>query len=131
MHDGRFGSMNEHQRQRTTKIIDSAQYLSDLVGELLDMSRGLAGTLKLELERISPTALISEISDELRPMVEEKGLNFDVRFDPTTPHFVVTDLSKMRQIVTNLVTNAVKFTEQGHIRVAARGGPDSRLAAHN
>ncbi|MCB0011392.1 MAG: GAF domain-containing protein [Anaerolineales bacterium] len=123
MQDGRYGPVNDNQRSKAAKIADSARYLTSLVSELLDISRATAGTLKLFYETIDPIRFLSETSDELRPLVEEKGLRFDVTFDNTIPTTIRTDPGKVRQIVINLVTNAAKFTDQGFIRLTARGGP--------
>ena len=122
MQDGRYGPVNENQRTKAAKIADSARYLTGLVSELLDISRATSGTLKLFYESIDPIRFLSETCDELRPLVEEKGLRFDITFDRSIPDIIRADPGKIRQIVINLITNAAKFTDQGFIRLTARGG---------
>ncbi len=100
-----------------TRINASAESLLRLITDMLDLSKIEAG--QFDFERI-PIRLRSCVESVLVPIAErarEKGLDFQVRMDPALPSQVLGDPDRLRQILINLVENAVKFTERGFIRV--------------
>ena len=101
----------------------NGRYLLDLINDLLDLSKIEAG--KLELERIacSPRRMINEVVSLMRLRAEEKGLTLRVRFDGPVPAQIETDPTRLRQILINLVGNAIKFTEAGLVEVVVRTLP--------
>lgn len=112
------------------RISCSAEMLLHLISDVLDVSKIEAG--QIEIERV-PVALESCLRAALAPVAErarDKRLAFDIEWDPSLPASVEGDPARLRQIVTNLAENAVKFTDTGFVRVqvashtdASCGGP--------
>ena len=105
----------EQERQLKT-IQVSARHLLSLINELLDVAKIESGALDLKIEPVSCQELAQEVSASIRPLAEAKGLQLESSF-PNHPIFVRTDRRAFRQIMTNLAGNAVKFTEQGSVRI--------------
>ncbi|MBI3131484.1 MAG: response regulator [Acidobacteria bacterium] len=100
------------------RIRSSGQHLLKLINGILDLSKIEAGKMTLFLEDIALGGLLADVAGTLQPMVEAKGNRIEVRIEPglETLH---TDLTKLRQILYNLISNACKFTEKGIIHVEA------------
>ncbi|CAO1667302.1 histidine kinase [Halomonas sp. NYA30] len=98
-------------------IYDSANQLLAMINEILDFSKIEAGHLTLE---ISPTALkplIDSVVVLLAPRAKVKGLTLTVNVDPLVPAWVLVDAARLRQILLNLIANAIKFTDHGEVSV--------------
>ena len=95
----------------------NATHLLDLINDILDLSKIEAGKLSLETLRFSPAQLVHEIWSLLRVRAERKGLTFDVTFATPVPQTVKSDPTRLRQILINLIGNAIKFTNKGGIRL--------------
>ena len=112
---------NEHERREYLDTIHaSGQHLLNLINDILDLSKVEAGRLDIERIRCSPLQLIHEAVTVLRGQAERKGLTLSYEAPAGLPEYVVTDPVRFRQLLTNLIGNAVKFTEQGGVRVVAR-----------
>jgi PAS domain S-box-containing protein len=98
----------------------SGQHLLELINDILDLSKIEAGQLQVERVQSSPGQLLSEIASTMRVRATEKKLGFTVQLDAMIPETILTDPTRLRQILINLVGNAVKFTEAGSIQVTAR-----------
>ena len=105
----------------------NAFHLLELINEILDLSKVEAGQMKVERVTCDLPEMLSEIVELMRPRAAEKGLAFGVTFQGPIPHLIQTDPLRLRQILVNLLGNAVKFTQSGRIdmRVAdeGAGGP--------
>jgi len=117
------GPLTTEQERQLKTIQVSARHLLSLINELLDVAKIESGALDLKLEEISCQELVQEVSSSIRPLAEAKGLRLECAM-PDPPILVRTDRRAFGQIVTNLAGNAVKFTEQGSVRieVEARNG---------
>lgn len=98
------------------RIHQNALIQLDLINNVLDLSRIETGKIAVQAERVDLSESIREVLNTLEPLGKEKGLEVDFIDDPTVPA-IQTDRGKLRQILTNLIANAVKFTDQGSIRV--------------
>ncbi|RMH22471.1 MAG: response regulator [Acidobacteria bacterium] len=107
-------------------ITTSADALLRLVDDILDFSRIEAGGMTLERERFRPAALVDDVVRLLEPSAEVKGLVLSVELAADLPPWVEGDPNRLRQVLINLVGNAIKFTDRGRVRIAA-----SRLAAED
>jgi len=110
------------QRQRLDVLRHSAEHLVTVIGDLLDLSR-------IEFERIElnpqPTLIaqtVRDVTDLLQPVAEERGLRFVVQFDLGLPAAALLDASRVKQVLHNLIGNALKFTARGEIGVAVSTG---------
>ena len=101
----------------TSNIQESAQHLLELIEDVLDLSKIDAGHVGLRSLPVSPHAILKQVSSMLRPAASSKGLSFDARCDQSVPDAVRLDASRFRQILVNLVNNAIKFTDEGSIEI--------------
>jgi len=101
---------------KTLDIINrSGEHLLELINDILDVARIESGKMSLTLEPCDLGEMIRDITDMIRPRAEEKGLT--LHFDQTSefPRFVRIDSGKLRQVLINLVINAVKYTDRGNV----------------
>ncbi len=111
------------QRARSVKVIRrSAEHLSGLIDGLLDISKIEAGRLELARDEIRLGDFLDQLVELFRPQAEAKGLGFRFTRPVKLPEVVTTDEKRMRQVLVNLLTNAIKFTSAGevHFDVAMR-----------
>tara|TARA_B110001454_G_C12723002_1_gene435613 strand:- start:2597 stop:4561 length:1965 start_codon:yes stop_codon:yes gene_type:complete len=103
-----------------TTIKRNAQGLTKLLGEILDLSKVEAGRMEIEITSFSLTELLNELVETFSLTARNRGLNLDVEFVGPFPNFVNSDPVRVRQILTNLISNALKFTERGGVKISAR-----------
>ena len=96
-------------------IHQSGRHLVTLVNDILDMSKIEAGKLEADPVQVAPLQIIEDVSASMRYRAYEKGLKFNLEFDGMMPEYIQTDPVRLRQILFNLVGNAIKFTEQGTV----------------
>jgi len=103
------------------RMLDSAQHSSDfllnLLNDLLDLSKIEAGQLELERRPFSIKALLDQLESMFSLQVAERGLKFSTFLAPDVPEVLIGDHLRLRQILTNLVSNAIKFTDKGFVAV--------------
>lgn len=114
-------NLNPEQRGWAEIIKKSGENLLDIINDILDFSKIEAGKLELEPIPFNISDAVEEVTDVLRLRTQEKGIEMLVRFDPATPKFVIGDSGRLRQILINLIGNAIKFTENGHVLIDVRG----------
>ena len=107
-------------------IHESGRHLLNLINDILDLARIEAGKLRLDPSDVDPADLLRIVGDIIRVKAEEKSLSFEFRASPDLPAVVRADDKRLRQVLLNLLGNAVKFTDRGKIvlnvqRVAAAG----------
>jgi len=107
------------QKEKIEISLASAKREVDLVSDILDISKLEAGSLKLELEKLNLVDLFHEIELSLEPVVKQKKLTFTMEYPDKLP-IIDGDRRRLIQVVTNLVTNAVKFTEKGGITIKVK-----------
>ena len=101
-------------------IKESGNYLVEIVNDILDLAKIEAGKLVLNFEPFSPHAVFGEIHGLMDVRAREKELLLVLRFDGVLPASIETDRTRLRQILINLVSNAIKFTQQGRVEIVAR-----------
>jgi PAS domain S-box-containing protein len=109
----------------------SGKHLLNLIDDILDLSKIEADRLDVELVPCSPHAIIGEIVSLLRVKALEKNLTLDFQWRGSVPETIRTDPARLRQLLMNLVGNAVKFTQTGKVEIVAelmKAESDSRLA---
>jgi signal transduction histidine kinase/CheY-like chemotaxis protein len=111
------------QAERLGVVRQSASHLLSLIDDLLDISRIEFGRMRLQRQVVALAPMVHEVVDLLRPVAQAKGLALLCALDPDLPAAVETDPARVRQVLHNLLGNALKFTEQGQVRLAlARRG---------
>jgi signal transduction histidine kinase/HPt (histidine-containing phosphotransfer) domain-containing protein len=111
--------LNEAQRRTVCTIRDSGQALLRIIDDVLDFSKIEAGRLDLESATFSLKGLIRSVLDTFRPQTDAKQLVLEANIDVGSDDALIGDPTRVRQILFNLMSNAVKFTEGGAIRVQA------------
>ncbi len=106
------------QREQLTMALDSARHLLTIINDILDFSRIEAGKLDIVVEAFSPRVLLRDLLHPLRLRADEKGIGLELEVAPTVPDQVVADATRLRQVLINLVGNAIKFTHQGGVGVS-------------
>lgn len=112
--------LTREQRDCLSTVRTSALALLDLINGLLDFSKIEAGKLELELIPMSIRELVGQVLETTVLRAEEKGLELVAQIDSDVPRLVLGDPGRLRQVLLNLVGNALKFTEKGEIVVAVR-----------
>ncbi|MFA0843815.1 HAMP domain-containing protein [Streptomyces rochei] len=111
-------------------IIHSAgSDLLQLINDILDLSKVEAGKMDVSPERVTLRQLIEYVEATFRPMTTQKGLEFTVKTAAGAPADLLTDDSRLRQVLRNLLSNAVKFTERGGVELAVEPAPDDEVPA--
>ncbi len=113
----RFGQLNEKQQKATSQIIESSEYLATMVNELLDEAQLRSSTAILQESVFSLSKLIEQAISGMDILAQKKGLEFLSYMDPNLPQKIFGDERRIRQIITNLVGNAIKFTRKGSVRL--------------
>lgn len=114
--DGVYGPLGERQLEALGKVHTASRHLLELINGILDLSKIDAGKMPLTIEEVRAEEVIGEIAEATEPLVSEKSLDFSVSIAAGLP-VMRTDRTKVRQILLNLVSNAVKFTTQGSVRI--------------
>ncbi len=109
--------LSSEQREYAETISRSADALLHIINDILDFSKVEAGKMSIDPVLFDLRQMVSEVTDLLAPKAEEKGLEFVVRYAPGTPEHIVGDVGRIRQILTNFSTNAIKFTHEGHVLI--------------
>jgi signal transduction histidine kinase/CheY-like chemotaxis protein/HPt (histidine-containing phosphotransfer) domain-containing protein len=123
-------SLNEMQQDYVHNITSSTDSLLSIINDILDFSKIEAGKLNLEKTDINLQTEISDIRAIFIGRIEEKGLNFNATIDKNVPPLLIGDPLRLRQILINLIGNAIKFTEEGEISVAVKLCPDKNKTDH-
>ena len=113
--------LNPRQKTFTEVIVKSGNALLTIINDILDFSKINAGQLTLDPAPFRLDEAVEDVATLVSARVAEKNLELIVRVDPRLPHHVVGDVGRFRQIITNLLGNAVKFTEKGHVLIDVSG----------
>ena len=110
--------LTEEQRHYQLLVEQSAQALLMLLNDILDYSKIEAGKLELERRDFDLRDALGDILQTLSPRAEEKNLELAFHAGPAVPRIVTGDLTRLRQVIVNLVGNALKFTDEGEVMVS-------------
>ncbi len=115
--------LDEEQRRHLRMIGGSAEALLRIIGDILDLAGLESGKVALERGPFDASALLADTLESFRAQAEAKGLTLDLDAAGLAPGWIESDAARIRQMLVNLVGNALKFTAQGGVRVAARRLP--------
>jgi PAS domain S-box-containing protein len=110
-------TLSEDQRQLLAKIQFGGRALLGVINNVLDLSKIEAGEMSLEDEPFDLPDLIRDLGQMLTPQASAKGIELLIQCEPSLPRLVSGDASRLRQILTNLLGNSIKFTEIGHVEL--------------
>lgn len=107
--------LNEKQTQQARVINQAGQDLSQLINDILDLSKIEAGRLELNISQVSIAELLKNIQQLFQPITDDKGLKLTVDIAESAPQTLLTDADKLAQILKNFMANAIKFTARGQV----------------
>jgi len=123
-------NLQDPQGRYAQLITVSANNLMEIIDEVLDMARLEDGTVKLKAEPFAPAALLQDVCDLFAVKAGQKNLWMGTDIDSNIPATLIGDNSHLRQVISNLVGNALKFTQLGGVRIGARlAGINNEMAA--
>ena len=113
-----YGELSPKQEQALEKIYGASQHLLALINDILDLSKIEAGKMPVTVDEVRIEPIVNELLQTVEPMVREKPVTLETELDGDLP-LLRTDRTKVKQVLLNLITNAVKFTAEGHVLVRA------------
>ena len=122
-----FAASPEKSAELVAAIRSSADHLLTIINDILDVSKIEAGQLTVESIPTHPTKIIDDVGAMMRPRLESKGCSLTVRYATPVPEVITSDPTRLRQILLNLVGNAVKFTETGGVTIEVGCDPSAEL----
>ena len=120
-----YDSMRPDVKHCLRTIHTSGDVLLSLINDILDFSKIEAGQIDLEKVPMDPRLLVEEASNIISSMASEKALELNLMIDPSMPEAILGDSLRLRQVLINLLMNAVKFTERGVISLTTKYGQDA------
>ncbi|MBI3783960.1 MAG: hypothetical protein HY270_11215 [Deltaproteobacteria bacterium] len=120
--DGEFGPLNAEQIETLQRISESSMELRDLINATLDLGRLESGRIALDLEQVNLAAIFEDLKFEVRNL-QKASVSCEWQLDADLP-VLRTDPTKLKLVLKNIVSNALKFTEKGAVTVRARSQPD-------
>jgi len=125
------GNLTTKQMEFARNIYSSGSDLLNLITDILDLSKIESGTVTVEAEEIAFTMLCEAVERNFRHIADAKNLPFRVAFDPGMPRAIITDPKRLQQILKNLLSNAFKFTAQGHVGIDVRLAQEGWSPSHS
>ncbi|SFB56344.1 PAS domain S-box-containing protein [Cohnella sp. OV330] len=120
--------LSDTQREYAEIVMKSSRNLLRILNDILDFSKIEAGKLDLECEPVDPAQLLESVRELFEVKADEKGVVLDMRIEDGTPATFGGDAARIRQVLVNLVGNAIKFTDAGRVSVRLRRAPNERHA---
>lgn len=124
MLDGIYGDVNEKQREGLTRTHRAAKHLLELVNDVLDLSKIEAGKIELAMQPVQFPSLVDDLFVTVAPFAAENKTELDLRMEGE-PITIVSDPRRIRQVLLNLVSNAIKFGGGNPVRVLCSAAPDT------
>jgi CheY-like chemotaxis protein/CHASE3 domain sensor protein len=118
--ENRNENLTPKQVQYAQTIESSGADLLDMINQILDLAKIESGTTELQLDDVAPSELKRSLEEQFRHVAETKQVEFGVTLGPELPELLHTDVSRLDQVLKNLLANAFKFTERGSVRVDIR-----------
>jgi len=120
--------LNPEQQQMVNIFRGAGENLLTLINDILDLSKIEAGQIELDNVEFNPWHLVEKTIEVLDLKAQEKGLPLNYHIAPEVPHLLFGDSHRLRQVLTNLISNAIKFTEQGEILIRVEQDPEAQDA---
>ena len=111
------GNLTEEQIQFASSIYSSGNDLLNLINDILDLSKVEAGKLDIRVESVFIPKVLESLRQTFQPLALEKKINFEVLSEANIPQSIFTDRQRLEQILKNLLSNALKFTEKGSVKI--------------
>ena len=126
--DNKQGNLSEEQVRFAQTISSAGNDLLLLINDILDLSKIEAGKVEVLVEPVTVARTLDALGAGFEPVARQNGLEFSVQVEPGTPERIDTDPQRLGQILRNLLSNALKFTEKGRVSLTARALPGQRIS---
>jgi signal transduction histidine kinase/CheY-like chemotaxis protein/CHASE3 domain sensor protein len=126
--DNKQGNLTEEQVKYASTIASAGKDLLALINDILDLSKIEAGKVEVVPEAVSIARTVDALTKTFEPLTQEKRLTFELQVAPGTPDQIETDSQRLGQILKNLLSNALKFTERGTVSLRVSPLPGNRVA---
>jgi CheY-like chemotaxis protein/CHASE3 domain sensor protein len=126
--DNKAGNLTEEQVRFAQTIFSAGNDLLALINDILDLSKIEAGKIELTIEPVPIAKSVESVARGLQPLAAQKGLGFTVAVDADVPERFQCDAQRLGQILTNLISNAIKFTEHGEVSLRVSAAAGDRIA---
>jgi two-component system, chemotaxis family, sensor kinase CheA len=117
LQENKEGNLTEKQKQYANTIHSSGKDLLVLINDILDLSKIESGKVDLQIGEIDIRGVISFVHDQFNAIAEQKDLSFEMIIEDDVPTILYSDEQKIYQVIKNLLSNALKFTERGKVRL--------------
>jgi signal transduction histidine kinase len=121
------GNNSKECKEYAEVIQQSGKGLLDLINEILDLSKIEAGKMELEIEEVSVKEITGEVQTLFAQIAQQKNILFNIEIDSNVPATITTDKGKVGQVLKNLISNALKFTEKGTVQIEIKKTESDRL----
>lgn len=126
--DNREGNLTAEQVQYAQTIQAAGNDLLALINDILDLSKIEAGHMELRIDQVRMSQLLDDLVRNFEPVARQKGLVFRTQVLPGCPDSLSSDRQRLEQVLKNLLSNALKFTDKGEVTLSISRAPDGRLA---
>ncbi len=126
--DNRDGNLSDEQVKYAQTIQSAGNDLLALISDILDLSKIEAGHMEMDVERVSINQLLDNLGRTFEPVARQKELSFATEVDAEAPSTLQTDPLRLEQVLKNLLSNALKFTEAGEVRLLVKSAPQGKVA---
>ena len=120
MLQGIVGELNDEQKKQLNMVYASAKHLLGLINDILDLSKIEAGKIEIIPSRFEVKELVQTVEKMVSPIIEEKGLTSRVVISEDVPQTIYSDKNRIKQVLINFLSNAIKFTESGEVCLTVR-----------
>ncbi|MCS6834987.1 MAG: PAS domain S-box protein [Anaerolineae bacterium] len=117
---GMAGELTQEQRDYQERVLANADHLLQLINDVLDIAKIEAGRLEIVDNPFDVRVWLDELIGQTQGLAVDKRLSFEVSIDERMPRVIIGDTARLKQIAINLVSNAIKFTESGGVRIQVR-----------
>lgn len=107
-------------------IIRNGHHLLQLINDILDLSKAEANKLEVENTRTEILSVLHDVESLIKPQLIAKGLGFEISYDLPVPAVIYSDPLRLKQILINLCSNAIKFSEEGYVNITVRHNPQTK-----
>lgn len=121
-------NLSNDQVEYARVILSSGNGLLALIDEILDLSKIEAGKMLLEYETVSTDEILNDMRGLFSPVAKDKGIGLNIRTTSDVPKTIESDKQRLEQVLKNLLSNALKFTQQGSVSLAIETRPGDKLA---
>ncbi len=120
MLEGMSGRIDEEAQHMLDRILTNGDRLLKLINNVLDLTTIESRRVDLVEKPFSPRAMINDLSEKFKPLAQEKNLDYEVQIDPHLPSMLIGDQEHLVRVISNLLSNALKFTEKGRVRLSVK-----------